>query len=102
MDQMIGFAINTEVQILLGVDEATIQENQNEINKLNKEHLCYAQIADVMYAQITNKKLMTQYIIDAKNIGELEALKKSAYTVYNTQKENGFNPNFDPKDCQLS
>jgi hypothetical protein len=100
MNQMIGFSIKTEVQKLLDVDETTIQKSKMDNEKTTNELMCYAQIPDVMYAQMSNKKLITQYIVDAKNKGELEAFKLLANSVYNTEKKNGFNPSFDPKDCE--
>ena len=98
--QMIGFAIVRLAQEQSGADEITIQENQMKIDKINKELSCYSIIEDVTYALMSNKKLITQYLIDAKNKGELEAMRQSTYSVYNTEKKNGFNPSFDPKDCQ--
>jgi hypothetical protein len=100
LDNMIGNAIIGLVQKQLGQDENTLNKTKNTADKISKQQMCYAQINNVTYAQMYNKNFMTQYIIDAKNKGELEAYRNLAYTVYNTEIKNGFNPDFDPKDCE--
>jgi hypothetical protein len=98
LSQMIGTAIITEVQKQLTTDEEIISESKALMDGISKQHMCYVQISDVMYAMMSNKKFITQYINDAKSIGELKAYKNLAYAVYNTEKQNGFNPDFNPND----
>ncbi len=54
----------------------------------------------VMQASAVDKDLMILFIKEARKHGEQAAAKKMAQQVYNTIKQHGYNPSFDPKTCK--
>ena len=54
----------------------------------------------MIIAQMTNPIYAKQYLLDAIEFGEGQASENLAFKVYNTVREHGFNPDFNPKDCE--
>lgn len=97
MNKLMGFSIEKNIKKELG---EVPTENQNKTSDaIYQVFLCYSQVEDIMYAHSLNKDLMIEYIQNADQFGELIAAKKMAYSIYNTEKKHGYNPDFNPKNC---
>ena len=83
---------------LLGLEDEIFKlEKQNQI--IHKKLSCYSAI-DVNVATILNFEIAKSNVQNIKKFGELEALKLLAFKVYNIEKEHGYNPDFNPNDCE--
>lgn len=98
MDQMIGIGLINSAQKTMVIDIDIVSDNKQR-EQSYKQYICYVQIPDVSYALMVNKDLTTQYILDAKEFGELEAIKKMVFNVHTIEEEHGFIPDFHPHDC---
>ena len=90
--------------LLIDIYKDSQPELSQKITKqkqINYESLaCYSNWQDAMMASMFNNKLAIKFIENFKNHGELEAFKKLDVEVYNIERKHGFNPNFNPKDCE--
>ncbi len=79
---------------------------EDEILKLEKQQKafykkigCYS-APDVIIATIVNENIAKLHVQNIKHFGEVEALKLLAFKVYNIEKEHGYNPDFNPNECE--
>ncbi len=88
LDAMIGEAIGK-----------MIGETSQTSNKW-KQLSCFISLNDVNATLVYNSVLAQQYLKDAIEFSEVEAWNKLAYKVYNIERSHGFNPDFNPHDCE--
>ena len=96
----IGFSLQKQSLELLGRDQSEINKVNQLMNKIYAKVSCLNQPEDIYYAQMYNKGLMQKYMLDADKFGEVKALENLVFKVYNIEKQHGFNPDFNPLDCQ--
>ncbi len=61
---------------------------------------CLSQSQDMLFAQSLNPDFAKQYLFDAIEYGEGQATYNLAFKVYDTVRSHGFNPDFNPHDCE--
>ena len=98
INQMIGTSIYKKSLAILNYPQE--QDITDNTNKTYAALTCYTLPEDVMYSQLLNKDFMLKYIQDAKKSGEAYAAKQMALKIYNIEKQHGFNPDFNPNECE--
>lgn len=99
MVQMIGISLTNYAQNTMVIGSDVILDNDKR-KESYEEYTCYAQLQEVNYALMMNKELTNQYILDAKELGEVQAMKKLVFNVFTIEEEHGFKPDFDLHECQ--
>ncbi len=61
---------------------------------------CFSQSQDLLLGQALNPDFAKQYLLDAIEYGEGQAIGNLAFKVYDTVRSHGFNPDFNPHDCE--
>ncbi len=61
---------------------------------------CYSQSQDMIFAQFMNRDYARQFILDAIEYNEGQAIENLAFKVYDTVRAHGFNSDFNPHDCE--
>ncbi len=91
-------------QILKNIYQETQPELALQLKKKQdfefKKMRCYANWKDAMFAAIINPRLSKTFIENFKSNGELAAFKSLAIEVYDIEKRHGYNPDFNPNDCE--
>jgi hypothetical protein len=82
----------------LGFDDKILKLEKQQ-KTFYKKIGCYS-APDVMIATIINENIAKLHVQNIKDFGEAEALKLLAFQVYNIEKEHGFNPDFNPNECE--
>jgi hypothetical protein len=85
---------------ILNLHESEIKKIKFDNRKTKAKISCYISPKDIEFSSTFNREISQQYLLDQKNHGELEASIRMAFKVYETIKENGFNPAFNPNDCE--
>jgi hypothetical protein len=76
-----------------------IMEPNRFASKSYQKATCYSQSIEMLFTQIANPIHAKQYLIDAIEYDEGQAIENLAFKVYETVRAHGFNPDFNPHDC---
>jgi len=82
----------------VGLDDKILKLEEQQ-KAFYKKIGCYS-VPDVNIAIIINEEISKFYLKNLKEFGEIQALKLLAFKVYNIEKEHGYNPDFNPNDCE--
>ena len=98
LNQGIGISLIDISNELLGKE----QDNKlkNSLDSKYQKLICYTQSKNMQVALSVNKDIATAYIKDSIKYGDMEAAKRASFTVYNIEKQHGYNPDFNPNDCK--
>ena len=106
MNQLIGSNINSSI-IRKQYSESKSKANRELLLSTFKKDklitglfMCYNRIKGIEVIASWNINIMTQYIKDSLEFDEIKAAKNRAFRVYNIEKQHGYNPDFNPNECE--
>lgn len=106
---------DTDSEYATGKRDWEIFVNTSEVLQINKSEIvnitannkkreikirCYTSPDEIEFSLSFNITISRQYFLDKQKHGELEASKRVAHEVYETIKQHGFQPDFNPNDCE--
>lgn len=73
---------------------------KNSLDAKYQEIMCYMQSKDVQVVMLTNIDIVSTFLKDSIKHGDMEATRRMSFTIYNIEKQHGYNPDFNPNDCK--